>query len=500
MAQASNRRLVTEAALEVTRESVIQQVANDSVDPESDIGASLYAAIGAQVDPAIGRLSTPQAPRLSPIATIGGRPPRLISLITGSNDEVLAPFNCTVSVDTVNTRHGARAWKMTNNGAAGVSVMRVGLNNPNQSGTGPLLDVPAWQGMVLECFIPDPTKYINLTVSIYGSADLAASNRWQWNANTTPVTTLVAGRNFIRVPASFASVLPKGRIDRVEVQAALAPAAVGVAGDSITIMGLHLEAPPKARFVLTEDRGYKTFYDHIYPQMRERGWPVVFAVDCTRFGDNVGTVGEAMTLAQMKACAVENGNEISFHGWDGAPTASMTADQLRADTVKSIKFLQHHFPDQVVGRFIRAAYVQNDAAQWAEMRPYLLAAASATTDTLGPTLWPPNDLHKIRRWSLDNYKLLSNITDLFTQAKATHLTYNVFLHGYHTAEPGFDVNEARWSLFRDLLDDAIEEDWAEVVTFEQLLLEAGVTFRTSGGATVAEYADAQGARVTKTLL
>lgn len=468
MTQPADRRLLTEAA-----------------------GNATYAATKT--------LASPQAPALNPLATVRrGAAPRVVSLLTGSNDEQarMALTNCTLSVDTVNTRYGNRAWKLTSNGAAGNQVMRATLTNLHPSGTGPLV-VPPWQGVVLEVYIPDPSKFINLTVNIFGSADLSAAKKWAWNANTAPLTTLTAGRNFIRVPASFTDTLPTGTVHQVDVQAVFAAGAVGVAGTELTIMGLYLETPPKARFILVEDRGYKTFYQGIYPDMKARNWPVTVAVDCTMYGSQAGTESEAMSLAQMKTLAAENGNSISFHGWDGAPTATMTADQLRADTVKAIKHLQLEFPDSL-GRFWRAAYVQNDAPQWAEMRPYLLAASAATTDNLGPTLWPPNDWHRIRRISLDNNKLDSNIDDWFTQAQATHLTYHIFVHGMGTSQ--YDVSPAKWARFRDQLDAAIAAGWAEVGTFEQFYLESGGTFRTSGGATVAEYTDAQGARVTKTLM
>jgi len=100
---------------------------------------------------------------------------------------------------------------------------------------------------------------------------------------------------------------------------------------------------------------------------------------------------------------------------------------------------------------------------------------------------------------LDNYKLLSNITGLFTTLQATRMSVNVFIHGYDETTPSFDVSQDRWELYRGLLDDAVADGWAETVTFEQLFLEMGGEFGTSGGATVATYTDADGVRVTKTL-
>lgn len=457
--------------------------------------ATATAAQGALADSAIqaADLTSPQALQLNPLATAQrGAAPRILTLAVGTEDETAQGYMTkgTIAADTDNYRYGGRGWKITNN--PGETYFKWVLNKPAPGATTPLA-TPAWQAMCMWVYIYDATKVTNLQVNIYHSADLSATYRWLWAANTAPTTTLVTGWNFIRIPASFSSNNPTRNIYQVELL-------VGVNADdaSVTIGHWYLECPSKARFILTADRGYQTFYANIYPEMKARNWPVTFAVDCMLFGTGSG-ITSVMSLADMKTCAAENGNSISFHGWDGSPTSAMTEAQLRTDTLRSIKFLQREFPNSL-GRFWRAAFVQNSAAQRAAVYDYLLAAAAGGADNLGPTMWPPNNWYHIRRWSLDNYKTLGNIADLFTQAQATHLTYNVFVHGYDSTTPGWDVDSTRWALFRDSLDAAVAAGWAEVVTFEQLFLESGGTFSTSGGATVAEYTDATGARVVKSLL
>ena len=461
----------------------------EQVGTGGEFDTKLNATIGAEV--AVTRSI------LNPLTTAArGAHPHSVSLITGSPDEtgLGAMSRATLTVDTVNYRLGQRARKMTST-VSGPN-MRWNITNPEIDGTSPA-QMPPWQALCLWVYIPAAADIQGIELSVFYSADLNPDNRWRSGSYSPDVAPLVDGWNFLRMPAYEGHVMQEGRpIHRIDLS--VMPNPTALAGYTVTIGHMYFETPPKARFLHIADRGYKTFLEGIYPDMKARGWPITVAVDVTRFGSQAGTIHEAMTEAQVHELANDgNGNSISFHGWDGSPTGVMTVEELTVDTIRSIKWLQKH---GYSGRMWRAAYVKGGAPHWEAMRPYLVGAASGSASRVGPTLWPPNDINFIVRQSLDNNQTFATIDRWFQYAKWHRLTYLPFVHGM---DPEYvaDVSAALWDHYRDHLDAAVEEGWAEVVTFEQLFLEMGGSFSTVNGGMVAEYTDARtGERIVKTVL
>lgn len=407
--------------------------------------------------------------------------PSVRSLIAGTEDEVfLLSSGATATPDTVNYRVGGQGWRLssTNTGTLSASV-----NGP--------IGAPPFQAVGLWVYVPDPSVITDIGLYLYFSQDLAAANRfWRAFKAHSPQTPIVQGWNFFRIPAdlSIPGVLNRGTIWRASVYAVTTSTSA-----SITIGHLYLETPPKARMVMIADRGYQDFYSGLYQHLKARQIPVTFAVDVTLFGTGTGRT-LAMSEALMHEVARENGNSISFHGWDGAPTSTMTAAQLRADTAKAVKWLQTH---GYSGRMWRAAYVQGSAPAWESARGLLVGSASGTGPSR-PNAWPPQDMHNIYRYALDNTATTASIDAWFDWLKATHMTDLVFVHSESTATVDYTPELRTHFLAR--VDQALAEGWLSFETFESLFRAAGGRWSEGGGSAVAEWTDAQGARTVKHLL
>ena len=305
----------------------------------------------------------------------------------------------------------------------------------------------------------------------------------------------MTGWNFIRVAADHSAVgagATWGTIHKIEI---LVNSTNTVA---VTIGHLYLETPPKARMLLVIDRGYKSFMDLGYPALKAAGIPVTLAADVHLFGTGVGGASEVMTEADVAVFAGENNNSVSFHGVDGGIDATMTAAELRTETMTAIKWLQLR---GYTGRMWRAAFMQNNAPQWAAVKDLVLFARSGVdlTNRNGP--WPPINPMMIPPQQTDNTTVLDTPAKLdakFAELQRTHALYVPFIHGISATQ--FDMTPALFAAWLGRVTAAIAAGWLEAVTLEQLFYEAGGSFSAMGGSLVARYTDASGATVTKNVL
>lgn len=418
---------------------------------------------------------------------------RIVSLIAGTEDETPIISGGTYAADTMNWKIGGQGWKITTAGASTAVFSVDPLPGGDPLEVGPIQAVCAW------IYVPDAAKVTDLGLYLYHDDALTSGQRWAKSATQNPLHTITTGWNFVRVPAN-ATASSTTSVNAAAEWGTLYRAAIVVstnAATDVTVGHYYAEVPEKAKVLMLADRGYKSFYENGYPDLVRLGVPVTWAPDITLFGSLPGTINEAMTEAQMHQVALENGNSISFHGWDGGPTSAMTAAQVRADTMKAIRWLQRH---GYSGRMWRASWVQQLATNAAAAHDLLLGCATSTART-DPIPWPPANIMEIPRATLDRSITAAQVDARFAWLKKTHQTEVCFIHRVNTdAADSFGCSQDLWDHYVSKLETGITEGWLEGVTFEQLFFRHGGRFESTGGAHVARYVDAAGNMVTKNVL
>lgn len=487
---AGNDSRITEAQPAATMDTAIAAKVNDGA---STTRAALSAVYGskARTDKAYDTAGS-LLPRRAHL-------PEIRSLICGSDDETitLAAGNGanTVTADTANYKVGDRGWKLHKVGA---SEMIAVLTLP----TSPLV-LPAVQAFGFWFYISDVTSVTGVTLRVYHDAGFTTGERFQWASSDTVLFgntytgtnggTLQTGWNFMRISHNHStpgvSSTAWGTIHKLQININ------STADVDVTIGHLYAESPHKARLLLVADRGYKTFLDYAYPLLKAAGIPVTFAVDVNLFGygDPEVPPGISMTEAEIDAVAWENGNSVSFHAYGGVVTSTMTAAQLRADTMKCIKWLQDKGYD---GRMWRAAFTANDAPQWAALRPYLLGARSATWTEPKIRPWPCIDMMKLPYWAIDNSTGTTGTIDAqFALLEKRRGVMLPFMHGISSYQ--WDVAPALFDYFLAKIQAAVTAGWLECVTFESAYRQMGGSFSSAAGATLATWTDQDGTVITK---
>lgn len=404
--------------------------------------------------------------------------PRYTSLIAGQDDESPSSSNCTVTADTVNYKVGARAWKMTMSGAVTATMYLDPPGTDDPLVLDPVAAIGAW------VYITDATKVTSLQVDI--ASDSGVTVKWNRSAANIGVT-LVNGWNFLRWPASQGTLTGWGTMYRVTI------VVITNAATDITVGHVWAECPPKAQIMFIADVGYRTMLTSGYPDLVNRGIPVTWAIDPLRLGTGVGTAAEVITEAEVLELAEENNNAIGMHAWgDGTLTSTMTAAELRAETMKMIKWMERR--GLYTGRVWRAGFLQDAATNHAAIQGLVWAYATPSSAS-GVICWPPHPgtSGNGHRWNIPRTSLQgrteSAIDALFTQLEQTHGFWVCYTHGIH-ADGGNDMTPAEWEYFLGKLDDS--SDWLEGVTFVQLLARNGIRFPRGLGDTVMEYRDAVG--------
>lgn len=470
-----------------------EAAANAAAEDAAQVGAAMTVATTAVADAARANRRASQ--------------PGIYSLITGSDEEVTwsrIGFN-PVTLDTVNTRINGRAWKLQASGAT--SNPYVDFTPPNSP-----ITIPSAQALCMWVHIPDASNVTQIWVSLF--QDLAGAvtiSRATGSGDFSP-QPLVNGWNFVRFalgpmiepkPAWTGTQIAKIRI-RLDIPSG--------ATNEITLGHVYLECPTQARIVFVLDRGYKSFIiNGGLARAREVGVPITWAVDVLKIGGDVGTGGEAVTAAELRA-AWQEGDSISFHGYTANPTATMTDAQARADTMQCIKWLAANGYE---GRIWRAAWVQNQGPA-AAVKGLLLGQAYSNSQTLAyPTgtivdAWPPMNMHSIYRWGVQSTGSSAAVVDAqLSILKRTRGFAVPYMHGLigpvgsTGAAAGVPVNDtgiAEMNYFFDKVAAGMAEGWLRPSTFEELWRESGGSFSQMGGGTLATWTDPDGAPRTKMLL
>lgn len=396
--------------------------------------------------------------------------PRIVTLLSGQQDETPSVVNCTVSADLTNYKIGDRGLKVTIGSATTGQVI---LDPPGPSD--PMhLPPPAVVGAWV--YMPDASKVVSMTLEFYTDIGLNTAPRFA----RTVSSGFVNGWNLLRTSVADGladySYLPN--VYRVRVNT------FTNAATEVTIGHVWAECSPKAQILMISDGAYKTFVDNGLPDLRALGVPVTWAIDVTYLGGGTGKTAIA-SEAEIEAFH-QAGDSISFHSYAGGVTSSMTSTQIAQDTLKCIRWLQQRGYE---GRMWRAAWTQNDATNAAAARPFVLAYATPNS-TSAQASWPPTDRWNLPRTSVHG-RTTSFVDDIFAEMEATNGLFIWYAHGIHS-DGGNDATPAEWSYFVSKLQAGIEAGWLEGVTFEDLYARSGGKFKQGFGDPQYEYLDTTG--------
>lgn len=316
------------------------------------------------------------------------------------------------------------------------------------------------QAVCMDVYVPDPSQITNLALRLFQSSTVT------WNRGTTSDgISLVPGWNRLRF--KMANGLPVAwegtELTRIGVQIGTT-----VAGASVTVKRVWMECPEKAKLLFILDRGYKTFINAGgLDDLRALGVPVTWALDITQLGRNVGDAFDVITAEDVMHYAAE-GDSISFHGWDGNPTAGMTPEQAREDTRKSVDWLRER---GYAGRLWRAAWVQDTTTpeNSAAVRDLVIAQAQWKPHSVRVDTWPPMDRHNIARWAMFNMDDAARETQMsiLRRTRGLLLAYN---HGIQPAYPN-DATQQMWDHFVGQITLGLTQGWLEATTFEDLFFD-----------------------------
>lgn len=367
---------------------------------------------------------------------------KTIFLLSGQEHETYAGVSATITADTVNYVIGDRSVNMAMAGAV-TGQLRLDYS--------PALTFGAAQAIGISIYIPDSTKVTAVEVDVYQDSGLTI----QWARSKT--TGLVNGWNHFRFMASAGTITEWGLCYRLRVMVTTN------AATNVSVGAVWAEVREKASIMIINDGPYDLWIREQYPWFRDRHLPVVFAPDVAILGTGSGLTLRA-TEAQISDVALDgNGNEISFHGYDGTATSAMTNAQLKTDCLLSKKWLMER--GYFYGSLWRAAYVQNLATNAASCNSFLLFQATSTGTTT-PDVWPPINPDNIGRMSV--HGRTPAVMD--TQFDNLKKTRGIQLFYYHNVDSGGGTNAtpAEDAYLKSKIESGIAEGWLEVVTFKTL--------------------------------
>lgn len=419
----------------------------------------------------VGTASGPVATTPRGIVDAGQGEPgaRVMTLLSGQDDEAYVRSSCTTAADTTNYRVGDRGLAITTTGAVTATARWDG--GPISMPEG-VCAVSTW------FYVPTPALVSRIDVELYMTSDSSI----KWIRSTGNLSApIVTGWNRFRWAAHETTRGTWDTIHRVRFTV------VTTAGTTVTMGQLALESRPKASLVFIEDSGYKTFHTSGYPDLVQRGIPVTWSLDPAILGTGTGDAARMTEADVMAAAANGNGDSFGFHGYDGAATATMTAAEIRADTVKAQKWLSAR---GFTGGMWRSAWVQNTAEN-ASAANSLLVAGATSTNSNGYETWPPRNRYGIVRYALHG-RTNAEYDTMFATLEETHQVLFGYTHGISGTEP-FQMTPEQWGYFLAKVDQGKSEGWLECVTFETLMARSGARWRQGLGEMVYEYTDETGA-------
>ena len=371
-------------------------------------------------------------------------------LVCSPTDPTPQTINCTASPDPQHYIVGGQGWKVTM-GSHVQATFR--LNFPAPQGPmqfGAASAIGAW------FYFPDPTKIPQLSIRVFTDPSFSPQTTWTYYYYPS-----ASGWCYFRQFTGNGTLTDNwGSCYKIEIYINTAFGGT----TSMTIGAVWAEVWSKAQLIFVADSCYQTFMDHIYPDLRDMGFPVTLAPDAGILGTRGRTTWEV-----LMAAANENRNDVSFHGYSGDPTSTMTPEQIVADTTNCIQALTDH--GLWKPGMWRAAWVQN-TAPYAAAAQGLVPAYATPSGNYYITCWPPTDRWNIQRQGLHGASN-SAIDSWFRTLKRTHGFWVAYTHGYNAAG-GNDMTPATWSYVKSKIVQGIAEGWLEGTTFSILNASAGL--------------------------
>lgn len=374
-------------------------------------------------------------------------------LIDTRDDLRLSLFNCSPTLDRVVTMGDGPSWRFTVPNGGGTAILR--WQSP--SGTPAVFD--GLTGFGVSLFVPEPGKITDFGLWVF----TGNGGRFRWSSNNVPAPRLKKGWNHLRFSRNWMQVPLEdplwGEVAGLQIYVRISSAT------SFNLGRVWAETRPKASLLFIHDGGYSGFDQSPgYYDLAARGIPVTWSVDCALIGDE-----EHVTRHRLIEVGNENGNSISFHGWDSSVSGDYTsAEQAREETAKCQEWIKNLPTEGNTGRHWRTAWMQNRS-------PF----SPATDDMVGlnpmwdpthepprgATLWPLTHPYNYRREALHHLSA-RDLQELFEDAKETHGVLICYTH--NVGEGNKHISSERWEQFLSLVDEGVAGEWLEGVTLEIL--------------------------------
>ncbi|MFC6153645.1 hypothetical protein [Nocardioides yefusunii] len=457
------------------RTVIDEHVAAAASDAGTPIGRALYAAIGDQVTPLetltfAGQQAVSEAALVvrsgdDERATLTPDGRTAVYMVTGESSQTFTVSGCAVSDDTLRKKTGTQSRRFTTSGAA----TAVATHSPATALThGPASIWRTWVWIEDVTALTGYFQIIHTRGAVIDTVAPPADQRW---VKQVPVSSLRTGWNLISddtlgmySAAGWGSIYSTRYIFQT------------TKATSVSVDSTWFECPKKASLLLIQDGGYKSYMTHAIPELRSRKYPTVWALNPGWLGKRPGAFNETITVADV-ATLKAAGDEISFHSWvagnDGQLMATMTREQVRDDSLKSIAVAQAEGWGK--GYLFRGAFLQNLAPNARGCAPYHAMLATSTERDSQIATWPPMNRLDVARVGL-HFSTDAFIDDIFNRLEKTRGLCLGYTHGISTVSAG-DMTPARLTYLLGKIDAAVAAGWLEVTTFERLLASAGGVLR-----------------------
>lgn len=427
-----------------------------SAPPKSDrpqVGSKVKRSAGSGAHPA----PVPQDLTVSrkPIEKVGvpWNGEGVAELIGVQDDLRLRLFNCSPTLDRGAHLGEGHSWQFTVPDAGGTAILKW------EQSSGSATTLNGLTGFGVSLFVPEPDKITDFGLWAFTSN----GGRFRWSSENFPAPGLKKGWNHLRFSRNWMQYPldnPKwGDVDGIQIYVQ------AVAATSFNLGQVWAETRPKASLVFIHDGGYSGFDQSPgYYDLAARGIPVTWSIDCALIGDE-----EHVSRDRLIEVGNENGNSISFHGWDSSVSGDYTdAAQAREETAKCQQWIENLPTAGNTGRKWRTAWMQNNSPfspatnNMVELNPMWDPDHEPPR---GATMWPLVQPYNYRREALHHLSP-RDLQELFEDAKETHGVLVCYTH--NIGEGTKHISPERWEEFLELVDEGLNSGWLEGVTFEAL--------------------------------
>lgn len=407
---------------------------------------------------------------------------KIVPMISAQRDlETYVASNCALSDDLANFVVGDRGTKMTMSGAVGASMRRDFAGG---------FKFGRAQCIGISIYIEDVTKVTAVSVTLFLNS--TGTKSWARSKNSN----LKNGWNYIRLSA--VDGISAADADLWGTAYRCYAAVTTNSATTVTVGQVYAEVRPKATVVFIWDGPYEQSMRELWPELRAKGYPTVMASAPNTLGGINGQTGLRMKASIEQCFSVlnsGNGDEWSYHSWEGTETALMNPTETRADTRNCVQYL---LQKQVgFGAYYRAAWTQNQAPNSAAAEMFMICAATPTSDA-NPHPWPPlpEKVLNIGRYAIFQQTAQQH-RDMIKRITACGCSLWAYTHAQEYNNINNHTPE-EWASWWAAVDEAVADGLLEVVNVETLFRRSGGTIKRTAGSVTLEWPQPDGSvrRVT----